>query len=82
MKISDLEFEMELGGVDKADIADILKLYSNKTVNTDMIDDELSRRGYPKIFSVDYDSYEEEEEEDWDDDFFSVEKFPHKHRYE
>lgn len=78
MKISDLEFEMELGGVDKADIADILKLYNKKTVNTNMIDDELTRRGYPKILSIDYDSYEEEEEEEWDEDFFRVEKFPHK----
>ena len=78
MKISDLEFEMELGGVDKADIADILKLYNKKSVNTNMIDDELSRRGYPKIFSIDYDAYEEEEEEEWDDDFFRVEKFSRK----
>ena len=81
MKISDLEFEMELAGVDKADIADILKLYANKAVNTNIVDDELSRRGYPRIFDVDYDMYEEEEE--WeDDDYFSVEKFPHKNRYE
>lgn len=43
-----------------------------------MIDDELTRRGYPKILSIDYDSYEEEEEEEWDEDFFRVEKFPHK----
>lgn len=82
MKISDLEFEMELGGVDKADIADILKLYKNKAVNTNTLDEELSKRGYPKIFSVDYDSYEEEEEEEWGDEYFGVEKFPHKNRYE
>ena len=81
MKISDLEFEMELGGVDKADIADILRLYNKKAVNTNMIDDELARRGYPKIFEVDYDLYEEEEEEDWDD-YYAIEKFPHKNRYE
>ena len=82
MKISDLEFEMELGGVDKADIADILRLYNKKAVNTNMIDNELTRRGYPKIFEVDYDLYEEEEEEDWDDDYYAIEKFPHKNRYE
>jgi len=81
MKISDLEFEMELGGVDKADIADILKLYRNKAVNTNMLDDELTKRGYPKIFDVDYDAYEEEEEE-WDDEYFSIEKFPHKNHYD
>jgi len=80
MKISDLEFEMELAGVDKADIADILQLYSDKDINTNMIDDELSKRGYAKIFDVDYDSYDADE--DWDDEYFSIEKFPHKNSYE
>jgi hypothetical protein len=80
MKISDLEFEMELGGVDKADIAEIVQFYNNKDVNTDVIDEELSKRGYPKIFNIDYDSYDEYDE--WKDDEYSpIEKFPHKHHY-
>jgi len=80
MKISDLEFEMELGGVDKADIAEIVELYANKDINTELIDKELERRGYPKVFSVDYDAYDEYA--DWvDDEYESIQKFPHKQQY-
>jgi len=77
MKISDLEFEMELAGVDKADIAEILKPYNNKTINTTLIDNELEKLGYPRVFDIAYGAFEEEDE-DWDDDYMSVQKFPHK----
>ena len=80
MKISDLEFEMELAGVDEADIAKILKPYNNKTINTTLIDNELEKLGYPRVFDILYGSFEDEE--DWDDDYVVVQKFPHKNRYE
>ena len=73
MEISDIQLEMELGGVDSADIAEILKLCENKGFTNDVLDDELIKRGYEKIFTVDYDAYE-----DWDDEYSSVEKFPYK----
>jgi hypothetical protein len=80
MKVSDIILEMELGGVDAADIADIVSLCENKGLNSEMIDDELLRRGYDKIFTVDYDAYDEYDE--WeDDDYASVEKFSHKQHF-
>ncbi|MCW9026071.1 MAG: hypothetical protein OQJ77_02035 [Thiovulaceae bacterium] len=79
MNISDVMFEMELGGVDSADIAVIIKLYEGKVLNSDIIDNELLKRGYPKIFTIDYDAYDEYN--DWDDDYSSIEKFPHKPQY-
>ena len=81
MNISDVVFEMELGGVDAADIADIVKLYEGKVINSESIDEELLKRGYPRIFTVDYDEYDEYGS--WEDDEYSmVEKFPHKRKYE
>jgi hypothetical protein len=82
MKISDLEFEMELAGVDKADIADILKPYTNKNINTNLIDDALEKLGYPRVLEIAFSEYDDEEEDEWGDSFMNVEKFPHKHRYE
>lgn len=80
MKVSDIILEMELGGVDAADIADIVSLCESKGLNSEMIDDELLRRGYDKIFTVDYDAYDEYD--DWeDDDYASVEKFSHKQHF-
>ena len=76
MNVSDAVFEMELAGVDTADIASIVALCESKGFNSDFIDEELLKRGYPKIFTIDYDEYDE-----FDDEFFSIEKFPHKHQY-
>ncbi len=80
MKISDITLEMELNGVDEAVIADIVKLCENKGFNNEIIDDELQKRGYDKLFTVDYDAYDEYD--DWEDDeYASIEKFPHKRSY-
>ena len=80
MKISDVTLEMELYGVAADDMAAIVTLCESKGINSEMIDDELIKRGYGKIFTVDYDAYDEYD--DWDDDeFASVEKFPHKPYY-
>jgi len=80
MKVSDIILEMELGGVDAADIADIVTLCESKGLNSEMIDDELLKRGYDKIFTVDYDAYDDYDE--WeDDDYASVEKFSHKQHF-
>jgi hypothetical protein len=80
MKISDIVLEMDLGGVDEADIAEIVKICKTKGCNTDLVDEELLKRGYPRIFTVDYDSYDEYDS--WkDDDYASVEKFRHKKYY-
>jgi len=83
MKISDAKLEMELGGVDTADIAEIVGLFKGKNVvSGDHLDTELVKRGYEKMFSIDYDTYEDDEYDDWeDDDFASIEKFPHKQSY-
>lgn len=80
MKISDITLEMELGGVDSADIAEILQVCSSKGFDKHTIDDELIKHGYEKMFTVDYDTYDESEY--WDDDeYYCVEKFPHKQKF-
>lgn len=80
MNISDVVFELQLSGVDEADIADIVELYNGKVVSSEIIDEELSSRGYPKIFFLDYDSYDEYD--NWEDDeHSSIERFPYKQKY-
>ena len=72
MNVSDVMFEMELAGVDTADIASIVELCNSKGFSSDFIDEELLKRGYPKIFTIDYDAY---------DEYSSIEKFPQKNHY-
>ena len=81
MKISDVRLEMELGGVDSADIADIVELCKSKGVNSEMIDDELIKRGYEKIFTVDYDMYEDDDAWGGGSEYASKERFPHKNHF-
>ncbi|QSZ42930.1 hypothetical protein GJV85_12705 [Sulfurimonas aquatica] len=78
MEISDVEFEMELAGVDASDIESILALCKSKGFNSDFLDDELLKKGYPKVFTVDYDEYDSFD----DDEYYSIEKFPHKNHYQ
>lgn len=78
MNVSDVVFEMELNGVDAADIADIVQLCNNKGFNSDFIDGELLKRGYTKIFTIDYDAYDDYD--DWEDNS-PIEKFPYKQEY-
>lgn len=77
MEISDVRLEMELAGVDSADMAEIVELCASKGLNNEMIDDELMRRGYPKVFSIDYDAYDDWQDDD-DGEYPSVERFPYK----
>ncbi|MCJ7766616.1 MAG: hypothetical protein MUP09_11865 [Thiovulaceae bacterium] len=81
MQISDVRLEMEMGGVDSADIAEIVELCNSRGMNSEMIDDELIKRGYEKIFTVDYDAYDNYDDWEDDDGYAPVQKFPHKQQY-
>ncbi len=80
MQISEIKLEMELNGVDAADIAEIIEQCKAKGLSNELLDEALVLRGYEKIFSVNYDDYD-----DWDewgeDEYSSVEKFPYKKSY-
>lgn len=82
MKVSDIRLEMEVANVDEADIAEIIELYEAKGLTLNMIDEELEKKGYSAVFSVDYDSYDNYDDfDDWDDEYSSIEKFPSKQSY-
>jgi hypothetical protein len=75
MKISDIKLEMELYGVDSEDITEILEICKSKAYDTQAIDEELQKRGYEPLFSLDYD------EDDFDDEYPIIQKFSHKKSY-
>ncbi|NCO25740.1 MAG: hypothetical protein GW919_02515 [Epsilonproteobacteria bacterium] len=78
MKISDIKFEMEINGVDGADIALILELCKARGFESEILDEELVKKGYDKIFTVDYDMMDDYSD---DDEYETVVKFPHKKHY-
>lgn len=80
MTLSDIELALELNGVDKEHIASIIKICKEKGTAYELIDDELSKRGFDKIFTVEHDEYDEYDE--WaDDEYSSVEKFPYRNEW-
>jgi len=80
MTISDIKLEMRINGVDEKDIDDIIATCKSKGFGPETLDDELEKRGYGKVFTVIYD--DEEGGDDWDDEFNSIERFPHKHHFD
>ncbi|MDQ1325060.1 MAG: hypothetical protein QG564_184 [Campylobacterota bacterium] len=67
MTISDIEFEMKINDVDDSDIAAIIDVCKIKGFSAEGLDEELVKRGYDKIFTVNYDDADGYEEEDWGD---------------
>lgn len=73
MTIDDIEFEMNIHDVTEKDISEIIEICKRSGFSMEDIDEELQKRGYPKIFTVDYDELNEDEDldedldEDWED---------------
>ncbi len=59
MTLSDIIFEMELGGVDNEHVSVIVNKYKEKPMMVTEIDDLLSEMGYSPVFTVDYDAYDD-----------------------
>lgn len=65
MNIEDIEFEMSINEVKPEDIQSILEVCKVSGYGLETLDDELQKRGYAKLFTVDLDEVDEEAE--WDD---------------
>ena len=80
MNVKDIVMEMEFAGVGESDIAAIMKVCESRGFNVEVMDEELQKRGYEKLFTPDYDMYDEYGEWD-DDDYTAMEKFPGRNHY-
>lgn len=77
MTFKDLEFVLELNGVMKRDIEQILDFSKKNGIDKEQIDDELGKLGYEKIFENGLDDALDDD----DDDYGHIEKFPHRHKF-
>lgn len=68
MTIADIEFEMNINDVTEKDISEIIEICKKSGFSMENIDEELQKRGYPKIFTVDYDEMNDDDYDDeWED---------------
>lgn len=77
MTLSDIIFEMELGGVDNEDISVIVNSYKEQVMTPAQIDEQLLNKGYAPIFTVNYDDYDE-----IDDDYMYEKSHPSRQEWE
>lgn len=56
MTISDIEFDMDINNVSEKHISEIIEICNKSGFSLENIDDELQKRGYKRIFTVDYDN--------------------------
>ncbi|MFC2073279.1 hypothetical protein ACFLRS_00320 [Campylobacterota bacterium] len=69
MTIADIEFEMNINNVTEKDISEIIEICKKSGFILESIDDELQKRGYTKIFTVDYDDVNDDDvyDDEWED---------------
>ena len=67
MTIDEIRFEMSINDVRESDIDEIIEECMTSGFSMESLDEELQKRGYRKIFSVDYDDMDSYQEEEWDD---------------
>lgn len=70
MTIADIEFEMNINDVMEKDISEIIEICKKSGFNAESIDEELQKRGYDKIFTVDYDDVSDDVDvydDEWED---------------
>jgi hypothetical protein len=76
MTLQDLEYALELNGVMRRHIDQLLLIGKQNGIDIQKIDDELEEFGYERIFENGFDDY-------WDDDdeFDHVQKIKPKHKF-
>ena len=68
MTIDEIRFEMSLNEVKPSDIEEIIEECKHSGFSPEDLDEALQQRGYPKIFTIDYDEFDTYDEDAWDDD--------------
>jgi hypothetical protein len=82
MTFEEIRFALEVNGVEKED-SEILLAYSKKSgKDFEKLDEMLVNMGYMKVFTDEFFGWDDPDEEDFDDDYFQIEKIQHKHTWE
>ncbi|MGB5505973.1 MAG: hypothetical protein WBM70_04705 [Sulfurovum sp.] len=82
MTFDEIRFALEVNGVEKED-SEMLLAYCRKSgKNYEKLDEMLIDMGYVKVFTDEFFGWDNPEEEDFDDEYFSIEKNQHKHVWE
>jgi len=68
MTIDEIRFEMDLNDVKPTDIEEIIEECRHSGFSFEELDEALQKKGYPKIFTIDYEALDTYDEDAWEDD--------------
>jgi hypothetical protein len=88
MTFQEIEFALKVNGVDKEDMQTLMGYCKTKGTDYSKLDEMLVEMGYDRVFTdeffgwADGDDEYYDEDEDFDQEYFSTERNPHKHKWE
>ncbi len=82
MTFEEIGFALEVNGVEKEDRETLLAYCRKSGKNFEKLDEILVDMGYVKVFTDEIFGWDDPDEEDFDDEYFSTEKIQHKHGWE
>lgn len=82
MTFDEIRFALEVNGVEKEDSETLLAYCRKSGKNFEKLDDMLVDMGYVKVFTDEFFGWDDPDEGDFDDEYFSTEKIQHKHAWE
>jgi len=82
MTFDEIRFALQVNGVDKEDSETLLSYCRKSGKNFEKLDEMLVDLGYVKVFTDEFFGWDDSDEEDFDDEYFSIERIQHKHVWE
>lgn len=82
MTFDEIRFALQVNGVDKEDSETLLAYCRKSGKNLEKLDDMLVDMGYVKVFTDEFFGWDDTDEGDFDEEYFSTEKNQHKHVWE
>lgn len=82
MTFEEIRFALKVNGVEKEDSEILLEYCKKSGKDFIKLDEMLVTMGYIKVFTDEFFGWDDFDEEDFDDDYFSIEKIQHKHGWE
>lgn len=82
MTFDEIRFALSVNGVDEADVETLLNYSRTKGTDYKVLDQMLVDMGYEKVFTDEFFGWVDDFSDDYDDEYFSSEKIPHRREWD
>lgn len=82
MTFDEIRFALVVNGVEDSDVIKLLEYSKKNGTNYEVMDDMLIGMGYQKVFTDEFFGWIDSDIDEYDDEYFSTEKIPHRHEWD